>query len=150
MSDIHIDDFYRDTARILNSLYREFPRPKLLFIEDISGPDTPDECGLPSNRHMSCFSAALWLSQYHYLNYIDTVAQEAIDQATLTHSAFLALNARAVHPVTHSSSEDPLPEIVIQQQLSNIQQIRYLLKNGTSTQLSEFMHHFMVQFRDFS
>ena len=46
MSDIHIDDFFRDAAIALNRLYLSFPRPIALYVEDIIGPDEPDEFGL--------------------------------------------------------------------------------------------------------
>lgn len=56
MADLHIDDFYRDAALILLRLYRTFPRKTILYVDDISGPDTPDEFGLHSERFQSCFS----------------------------------------------------------------------------------------------
>ena len=42
MSDLHIDDFYHDAGLILALLYAVFPRKTTLYVEDISGPDTPD------------------------------------------------------------------------------------------------------------
>jgi hypothetical protein len=37
MADIHIDDFYRDVAKILIRLYAMFPRKTTPYVEDISG-----------------------------------------------------------------------------------------------------------------
>ena len=55
MADIHIDDFYRDVAAIFLRLYALFPRKSTLFVEDISGPDQPDEFGLHHPRFEACF-----------------------------------------------------------------------------------------------
>lgn len=91
MADIHIADFYKDAARILVQLYSQFPRPTMLFVEDIAGPDTPDEFGLHSPRHEACLSTMLWLAQSGYLRYQTLVRQEAIDQAALTQRGFTLL-----------------------------------------------------------
>ena len=63
MADLHIDDFYRDSAMILLRLYTTFPRKTVLYVDDICGPDAPDEFGLHSERHQSCFSAMTWLAE---------------------------------------------------------------------------------------
>ena len=94
MADIHITDFYRDIARILCQLYAGFPRKLTVFVEDISGPDDPDEFGLHSTRHQACFATLLWLADEGYLRYQDTIRQEAIDQACLTHRGFTLLSAQ--------------------------------------------------------
>ena len=49
MADIHIEEFYKDAAIALVQLYNAFPRRVNLFVEDIAGPDEPDEFGLHSN-----------------------------------------------------------------------------------------------------
>lgn len=91
MSDLHIDEFYVDAGRIVTTLYQVFPRPIELFVEDISGPDEPDEYGVHSNRHQACFGAMLWLAEEGYLRYTETVRREAIDQAVLSAACFSEL-----------------------------------------------------------
>ena len=93
MADIHISDFHKDAARALNMLYSSFPRKLTVFVEDIAGPDAPDEFGLHSPRHMACLSCLMWLADEGYIRYEDTVRQEAVDQATLTHKGFTLLSA---------------------------------------------------------
>lgn len=92
MLDIHITEFYNDTARILSHLYRHFPRQISLYVEDISGPDTPDEYGLHSNRHMACFSTVLWLAEEGLLRYGDIERQLAFNHCVLTLDAFRLLS----------------------------------------------------------
>ncbi|WP_049723813.1 hypothetical protein [Gilvimarinus polysaccharolyticus] len=94
MADLHITDFYRDAAKALNLIYGSFPRLVTVFIEDIAGPDSPDEFGLHSPRHQACFATLLWLAAEGYIRYQDTIRQEAIDQVTLTHKGFTLLSAQ--------------------------------------------------------
>lgn len=128
-ADIHIDDFYRDTAKALVLLYNHFPRALTLYVEDVSGPDTPDEFGLHSKRHESCLSTLLWLGTAGYLNYTSLVRREAIEEATLTHRAFLLLNsaeqAQALNPLEAHGSDALF-----------INQLRQELQNGTSLSLA--------------
>jgi hypothetical protein len=149
MSDIHIDDFYKDTGKILASLYRSFPKKTLLFVEDISGPDTPDEYGLHSDRHQACFGAAVWLSESGYLDYSEAVRQEALDQAILSHKAFTLLSARAAFLPAHDDAEH-LPPSVRESQSSNIFLLRDALKEGDSNKIRQIVQHLMVQSRNYS
>ena len=93
MSDLHIAEFYQDVARILTALYGVFPRPVTLYVEDISGPDEPDEYGVHSPRHQACFAALLWMGEEGYLRFEEAIKQEALDQAVLTGRCFSALSA---------------------------------------------------------
>lgn len=88
MATLHIEEFYKDCARILLQLFGSFPRKSSVFVEDISGPDMPDEYGVHSKRFQACFGAMIWLSEEGYLRFESTIRQEAIDQATLTQKAF--------------------------------------------------------------
>ena len=90
MADLHVEEFYKDAAIALVQLYGAFPRRINLFVEDIAGPDEPDEFGLHSKRHMACFGALLWLAEEGLVRYVDTIRQEALDQAVLTRSALSA------------------------------------------------------------
>lgn len=130
MSELHIDDFYKDVGKIFLQLYGQFPRKCILYVEDISGPDSADEFGLHSERHQRCLGAMLWLADAGYLNYTTTIQQEALDQVVLTQKAFtlLASSATASPP----SNNSPLP-------YTNAQHIRDTLKHGTSLNLNELM-----------
>ncbi len=137
MSDLHIDDFYRDSAKILTLLYSHFPRAMTLYVEDISGADTPDEFGLHSPRHESCFHSMLWLGSTGYLDHGVSVQQEGIDETVLSHRAFLLLNS-----ATHTelgSQPTPKGELVIHK-------MRAQIKQGTSDTLAEFMRLTMDKF----
>ncbi|AHI27698.1 hypothetical protein [Marinobacter similis] len=145
MADIHVEEFYKDVAIALVQLYGVFPRRVNLFVEDIAGPDEPDEFGLHSKRHMACFGALLWLQEEGLLRYVDTIRQEALDQAVLTHAAFVRLSAPAPAPlnqlVTPSSqpSEGQLPPSVQQDLSTYIHLIRRALKSGHSGRISQIV-----------
>jgi hypothetical protein len=94
MADLHIEDFYRDTALILTRLFNSFPVPTILYVDDVCGPDSPDEFGLPSARSTACFSTMLWLAEHDFLRYVTTIRQEALDQAVLSQRGFLLLTVR--------------------------------------------------------
>ncbi len=145
MSDIHIDDFYKDTGKILVQLYRSFPRKDLLLVEDISGPDTPDEYGLHSQRHQSCFGAAIWLAESGYIQYGETIRQEGMDQVILTHKAFTLLSAKAAFISDAEESSPELPPSVAELHQSNIQQLRNALSSGASNQIKYVVQSLLNQ-----
>ena len=148
MADIHIEEFYKDTAIALVQLYGAFPRRVNLFVEDIAGADEPDDFGLHSKRHMACFGALLWLEEEGFLRYVDTIRQEALDQAVLTQRAFVRLSAPA-DAATESLQGDPdpsLPTAVRNDLSSHIHLIRSALKSGSSVRISQVMQ--AVFFRD--
>lgn len=88
MLDIHITEFYNDVARILLSLYRAFPRQISMYVEDISGPDTRDEYGLHSERHLACFHTFQWLQEESLIRYSDIEQQVAFNHCVLTLDGF--------------------------------------------------------------
>ena len=144
MSDIHIDDFYRDTAKTLVMLYNHFPRPLSLYVEDIAGPDTPDEFGLHSTRFEACLSALIWLSTAGYLNYKTLIMREALEEATLTQQAFILLNSAynnsdlnppGLNPAAPHDSDDLFINLLRQQ-----------LRNGSSTSLAILVKTVMAHF----
>lgn len=133
MHDLHIVDFYNDTGRMLVSLYMRFPVRSALYIEDISGPDTPDEYGLHSARHVACFGAALWLAEEGYFRYSQPIQQEALDEAVLTQEAFLFF----------TSFDAP-------NSVSRITQIKQLIDDKNALLLGRYLHTTFkgfVQFR---
>lgn len=89
MYDLNIDDFCKDSAKIFLALFQKFPNKITLYVEDISGTDTPDEFGLHSPRHLSCYSTILWLSEEGYLRIGQSVRQEAFEDVVLSKSSFI-------------------------------------------------------------
>lgn len=147
MADIHIEEFYKDTAIALVQLYGAFPRRVNLFVEDIAGSDEPDDFGLHSKRHMACFGALLWLAEEGFLRYVDTIRQEALDQAVLTHKAFVRLSAPA-DAATESFQPEPdpsLPSAVRNDLSSHIHLIRSALKSRSSVRISQVMQAVFFQ-----
>ena len=150
MSDIHIDDFYRDTAKILVFLYNQFPRKITLYVEDIAGPDKPDEFGLHSSRHLAAFHTMLWLAGADYLTYGNLIRQEAIDQAVLSHRSFMLLNSSLADPYQTNSTPVHLPAAVAEQEFLIINRIRKEIKEGTSYSLADLLKQVMANSRQFA
>jgi hypothetical protein len=94
MDNLHIHDFCRDTAKALSKLYANFPQKIILYVEDIAGPDTPDEFGLHSSRFQAGFHTLLWLTETDYIQYLQAIRQEAIEDATLSHRCFTFLSGQ--------------------------------------------------------
>lgn len=140
MADIHIADFYKDVARIFIALYNSFPRKIILYVEDISGPDSPDEFGLHCPRFQSCFSTMVWLADQGYLQYETTIRQEALDQVTLTHKGFTLLYSRmSLENLTGVTVEhdQALPRSVQESHSSCIYVLRQAVKSGASTAIEQ-------------
>jgi hypothetical protein len=141
MADLHMTDFYRDTARILVQLYNNFPNTIILYADDIGGPNTPDEFGLPSARFQSCFSTMLWLAETGLIRYATTIRQEALDQTTLTRKALvilfspvkLAVAASDQHFYSSSDADSSLPEV----SPSHIEWLRIALNSQSSRLIEE-------------
>lgn len=135
--DLHIDDFYRDTAAGLLMLHQAFPRKITLYVEDLIGREEPDEFGLPSKRHQSCLSALLWLAEEGYLRFDSTIQYQALDQAVLTEKAFLRLTRGVVDQTSTTAS---LPPSVQRVHASLAHQLREALKSGHSDRLARIAH----------
>ena len=144
MSDIHIDDFYKDAAKILIQLYRFFPKRSMILAEDISGLDIPDEYGLHSDRHQASFGAMLWLAESGYIDYQETIRQEGLDQAILNHRGFTLLSAEANFIADDSTSAELPPSLLLSRK-SNIHQMREALKANDSHQIRQVVQHFLMQ-----
>ncbi|SDZ75845.1 hypothetical protein [Microbulbifer marinus] len=128
LDDLHIHDFYRDAGRILLALFNQFPAPATVYVEDIAGPDTPDEFGLHSPRHLACLGAMTWLQQSGYMTFSQLVRQEAVEEAALSHRGFLLL-------VKKTESGE-----------SNAQLLDSAVRNGSSPLLQELMERLMREF----
>jgi hypothetical protein len=133
VADLHIDDFCRDTARTLVRLYSQFPRPQLLFVEEICGAAETDEFGLPGPRQQACFSALLWLADEGYLRYAETLRQEGLDQVVLTGRGLRLLCSRSAMPWLEGDSPAE----------NHLAQLRRALASGSSTQLQRTVHHLL-------
>ncbi|WP_295804067.1 hypothetical protein [uncultured Microbulbifer sp.] len=125
LDDLHIHDFYRDAGRILLALFQQFPAPATVYVEDIAGPDTPDEFGLHSPRHLACLGAMTWLKECGYINFSQLVRQEAVEEASLTHHSFLLLVSRG---------DDGI---------SNAEKLNEAVREGSSPQLEGLMVRLM-------
>ena len=141
MADLNILDFYKDTALILMSLQRVFPRKMDLFVEDLIGPDQVDEFGLHTKRHEACFGAMLWLSEEGFMKYGATVRQEGVDQAYLTAKGLIKLTTIINAPLTESNLED-IPSFEAQERLTMIEHMRRAISSQTSEQVTQVMRAF--------
>ncbi|PIE43354.1 MAG: hypothetical protein CSA50_05610 [Gammaproteobacteria bacterium] len=154
MADIHIEDFCKDIAKILLQLFNSFPRPCNIYVEDIAGEDSPDEFGLHSDRHLACFGAMIWLADEGYIRYIDTIKQDALDQAVLTHKTLCLLSRACTdkHLLSEHcqfdeantlTGEQPAETLLDQQ--AHISIIRAALKSGSSTRINRVIQALIVQ-----
>ena len=143
MTDLHIDDFYRDVAKIFLRLYAIFPRKTVLYVEDISGPDQPDEFGLHHPRFEACFSTMVWLAEHGYLNFDTNIRQEALDQAVLSQKAFLLLSSRSELGLTPVDENPDLPPSVRLHAQSNISQLRAAVGDGSSVLLQQCVSYLL-------
>ena len=145
MSDIHIDDFYRDCALIFLRLYNIFPRKVILYVDDITGPDDPDEFGLHSDRFMAGFSTLCWLAEQGYIQYETTIKQEALDQAVLSHKAFMMLSSRSELSLGEQDEDETLPASIMENSHTNISQLKQSLKSGSSIMVRQCVHYLLSQ-----
>jgi len=143
MADLHIEDFYRDVAKIFLQLYAGFPRKIVLYVDDISGPDEPDEFGIHAPRYQACFSAMVWLAEQGYLSFADTIGQDALDQAVLTRRGFLLLSSRSELQLAEPP-QDPAPSVSEHLQ-TNIAQLRRALESNSSILIRRCVAYLLAQ-----
>jgi len=144
MADIHIDDFYRDVAKVLTLLYSVFPRKTTLYVEDVSGPDEPDEFGLHHPRFQACFGAMVWLADHGYLLFRDAIREEALDQAVLSQQAFLVLTAPSDQSLEQADVDPALPPGIAREIQTNVSRLRWALREGSSYQLRDTVTQFLA------
>ncbi len=137
MTDINIDDFFKDAARTLAALYGVFPRRHAIFVDDIYQTEEPDEFGLHSTRYQACFGTLLWLGEEGYLRFEDTIRDEAIDQAVLTARTFTLLSSPVQSVIRHEDAN--LPDLVRLEHATHIYQIKTALKDRSSMELRRAM-----------
>lgn len=156
MADINIENFYKHLAKILSILYASFPSKAAVYVDDVAGIDEPDEYGLHSPHYTAGFYAMLWLADEDYLRYADTIRQDGIDQAVLTHKAFLKLTqvAEPIYKATvYQTDETNIVSIVQPEELSPsiieeqklvINQLRGALRSGDSIAIKKVVNHILT------
>lgn len=156
MADINIENFYRHIGKILSILYASFPSKTPVYVDDVAGVDEPDEYGLHSPTYTSGFYAILWLADEDYLRFSDTIRQDGVDQAVLTHRAFLKLTEIAEpiyratvyekdesNIVTIVQPQQDLTPSVLEDQKLVINQLRQALKSGDSIAVTKVVTHIL-------
>lgn len=152
MHDLHVDDFYKDSALTLMQLYMNFPRRKAVYVEDVSGPDQVDEYGLHSERHIACLGAMLWLAEEGFLRFEDTIRQEAIDQAVLSHKTFVLLSGQHEFPISIEEEgeqrldEEGMPASILYERRTNIYCLREALRSKSSNRVRNIMQYLLARF----
>lgn len=102
MLDVHIDDFFKDCAVILLHGFKYFPAKRVLYVEDICGPDEVDEFGLHSPRHTAALGAIIWLKEEGYIRFSSLNRQESVDDFVLASKGFSRLlMADQEEPTSH-------------------------------------------------
>ena len=153
MADLHIEEFFGDAARVLVSLYRIFPRPVTLFVEDISGPDEPDEYGVHSHRHQACFATMLFLHNEGFVEYAETIRSEALDQASLSGKALSLLLSPMLSPISDKSvsqnateieQNSSLPASVLAEQATAIYQLEHAVKHNDAATTTRIMQYLLA------
>ncbi len=157
MADINIENFYKHIARILSILYEAFPSKSPLYVDDVAGVDDPDEYGLHSPDYTAGFFAMLWLADEQYIRYMDTIRQDGVDQAVLTHKAFLKLTQVSdpiyqatvyqtddSHVVSTTQTEEAgSPPSVVEDHMLVINQLRHALRSGDSIAITKVVRHIL-------
>ena len=157
MADINIENFYKHIARILSILYAAFPSKSPLYVDDVAGVDDPDEYGLHSPDYTAGFFAMLWLADEQYIRHMDTIRQDGVDQAVLTHKAFLKLTqvSEPIYQATIGQAEEAdlisVPQTVdpgsspsvIEDQMLVINQLRHALRSGDSIAIAKVVRHIL-------
>ena len=157
MADINIENFYKHIGKILSILYAAFPTKSPIYVDDVAGIDEPDEYGLHSPDYTSGFFALIWLGDEGYLRYTDTIHQDGIDQAALTHKAFLKLTQISdpiyLAPVitadeTETDCIKPPPDeglspSLVEDRKLIINQLRSALRSGDSIAITKVVQHIL-------
>ncbi|MDC0069266.1 hypothetical protein OAL10_10830 [Gammaproteobacteria bacterium] len=99
----------------------------------------------------------LWLADEQYIRYMDTIRQDGVDQAVLTHKAFLKLTqvSEPIYQATIDQTEeadlisvpqtlDPdLSPSVIEDHMLVINQLRHALRSGDSIAIAKVVRHIL-------
>lgn len=155
MADINIENFYQHIAKILNILYFAFPTKTPVYVDDIAGVDDPDEYGLHSPTYTSGFFAMIWLADEGYIRYVNTIREDGVDQACLTHKAFLKLTrvCEPIYTAPHLATDqgniisiapaEKLSPSVVEDRKLVINQLRTAMEDGSSIAISKVIDHIL-------
>ena len=154
MADINVENFYKHIAKILNILYTHFPTRAALYVDEVAGVDEPDEYGLHSPTYTAGYFAMLWLADEGYIRFSDTIRQDGVDQASLTHKAFLKLTSTCDPIYVAPKTEEPLNVVQIQpatelspsiqeEQRLVINQLRGALRSRSSLAINKVIDHIL-------
>ncbi|MDZ7686166.1 MAG: hypothetical protein U5O39_15145 [Gammaproteobacteria bacterium] len=155
MADINIENFYQHIAKILSILYAAFPTKHPVYVDEVAGIDEPDEYGLHSPRYTAGFYAMIWLAEEGFLRYSDAIRQDGLDQACLTHKAFLRLTeaAEPIYTGTEGGEsnvvslvpekEESLAPSVLEDRKLVINQLRRALKSGSSIAITKVVTYIL-------
>lgn len=158
MADINVENFYRHIAKVLHLLYTHFPTRAALYVDEVAGIDEPDEYGLHSPTYTAGFFAMLWLADEGFIKYADTIRQDGIDQAFLTHRAFLILTQPTelmINEFLQQSDQDSSGKVVSIQSAEEISpslqeekkmvisQLRDALRSGSSIAINKVVDHIL-------
>lgn len=157
MADINIENFYKHIAKILSILYASFPTRAPLYVDDVAGVDDPDEYGLHSPHYTAGFYAMVWLADEDFIRYSDVIRQDGVDQAVLTHKAFLRLTeiSEPIYGATvYTKDESNIvsivqpeearrPPSVVEDQMLVVNQLRSALRSGDSIAVSKVVGHLL-------
>lgn len=158
MADINVENFYRHIAKILHILYTHFPTRAALYVDEVAGIDEPDEYGLHSPTYTAGFFAMLWLADEGFIKYADTIRQDGIDQAFLTHRAFLILTQptnEMINDFVQSSDKESGGNVVSLQPVDDISpslkeeqklvisQLRAALRSGSSIAINKVVDYIL-------
>jgi len=155
MADINIENFYKHIGKVLSILYAAFPTKSAIYVDEVAGIDDPDEYGLHSPDYTSGYFALIWLGDEGYLRYTDTIRQDGIDQAALTHKAFLRLTHISdpiyLEPSLPSGEEEQaelptsldLSPSLIEDHKLVINQLRSALHSGDSIAITKVVQYIL-------
>lgn len=155
MADINVENFYKHIARIFSILYAAFPTKTPVYVDDVAGIDEPDEYGLHSPTYTAGFYALIWLADEEYIRFADTIRQDGVDQAALTHKAFLKLTQISdpiyIEPaftsdennVVSLAPREELSPSMLEEQKLVINQLRMALKRGDSIAVNKVVQHIL-------
>jgi len=146
MFDIHIEEFYLDCTKILHQLYLVFPKKCNVFVEDIAGPDQPDDYGMHSDRFESGFGAMLWLESEGFIRFESTLRQEAIDQALLTEKGLRLMATICKDDYINNLTDALHPKLEGLKGKPNIESLKHVMKHGTSSQLGLVVQHLIQKY----
>ena len=86
----------------------------------------------------------VWLAEQGYIQFHETVREEALDQAVLSQRGFLLMSSRSELELGIADDwDDALPPSVMEQSHTNVEQIRRALRERSSIMIQQVMHYLL-------